>query len=268
VLRALAEAGVPVDVIGGTSMGAVIGGLAALGQDAREIHATLHNMLSFKPFSGLTLPLVSLLSGKRLDLAMHALFGDTSIEDLWLRYFCVSCNLTHGTVKAAESGKLRRWVAASNAVPGIMPPLVDGGELFVDGGLMNNVPADIMSGINAGPVIAVNVSNVVALRAGVPDDTDLSGWSVLMSGLAGRTRDPGDAASDALPRLGRLLVRAMLLGSSNHAATMRSYASLYLTPPIDGIDVGDWQALDSLVETGYAYASKALESWNRDATTG
>jgi predicted acylesterase/phospholipase RssA/CRP-like cAMP-binding protein len=267
VLRALAEAGVPVDVIGGTSMGAVVGALAALGQDAREIHATLHNMLSFKPFSGLTLPLVSLLSGKRLDLAMHALFGDTNIEDLWLRYFCISCNLTHGTVKTAESGRLRRWVAASNAVPGIMPPLVDGGELFVDGGLMNNVPADIMSSLNAGPVIAVNVSNVTTLHAGVPDDTDLSGWSVLMNGLAGRGRDAGDAAGTASPRLGRLLVRAMLLGSSNHAATMRNFASLYLTPPIDGIDVGDWQALDSLVETGYAYASKALETWNRDAMT-
>jgi predicted acylesterase/phospholipase RssA/CRP-like cAMP-binding protein len=265
VLRALAEAGVPVDVIGGTSMGAVVGALAALGQDAHEIRATLHNMLSFKPFSGLTLPLVSLLSGKRLDLAMQALFGETAIEDLWLRYFCISCNLTHGTVKAAETGKLRRWVAASNAVPGIMPPLVDGGELFVDGGLMNNVPADVMSSLNAGPVIAVNVSNVTTLHAGVPDDTDLSGWNVLMNGLAGRGRETGDPAS---PRLGRLLVRAMLLGSSNHAATMRNYASLYLTPPTDGVDVGDWQALDALVETGYAYASKALESWNREATTG
>ena len=268
VLRALAAAGVPVDVIGGTSMGAVIGALAALGQDAREIHATLHNMLSFKPFSGLTLPLVSLLSGKRLDLAMHALFGETAIEDLWLRYFCISCNLTQGTVKTAESGKLRRWVAASNAVPGIMPPLVDGGELFVDGGLMNNMPADIMSSLNAGPVIAVNVSNVATLRAGVPDDTDLSGWSMLINGLTGRSRDAGGTTGAASPRLGRLLVRAMLLGSSNHAATMRSYASLYLTPPIDGIDVGDWQALDSLVETGYAYASKALESWKHEATTG
>jgi len=268
VLRALAKGGVPVDVIGGTSMGAVIGALAALGQDPRQIHATLHDMLRFKPFSGLTLPLVSLLSGKRLDHAMQALFGNTAIEDLWRRYFCVCCNLTHGTVKAAETGALRRWVAASNAVPGIMPPLVDGGELFVDGGLMNNVPADIMSNLNAGPVIAVNVSNITTLHAGVPDDTDLSGWSVLMNGLAGRGRDAAESAAAPSPRLGRLLVRAMLLGSSNHAATMRSYASLYLTPPIDGVDVGDWDALDSLVECGYAYTSKALEAWNREATTG
>ncbi len=266
VLRALAEAGIPVDVIGGTSMGAVVGALAALGQDAQEIHVTLRSMLRFKPFSGLTLPLVSLLSGKRLDLAMSTLFGNAAIEDLWRRYFCVACNLTHGTIKTAEAGKLRRWVAASNAVPGIMPPVVDGGELFVDGGLLNNVPADIMSSLNAGPVIAVNVSSVTTLHAGVPDDADLSGWSVMMSGLVGRGRE-SSAASGASsgaqsPRLGRLLVRAMLLGSSNHASTMRNYASLYLTPPVEGVDVGDWHALDTLATAGYAYTMKMLETWD------
>ena len=257
-LRALAEAGIPVDVIGGTSMGAVVGALAALGQDAHEIQATLRGMLRIKPFSGLTLPLVSLLSGRRLAQAMRALFGEKAIEDLWRRYFCVACNLTHGTVKTAEFGSLRRWVSASNAVPGIMPPLVEGGELYVDGGLLNNVPADLMAGLNAGPVIAVNVSGVTALRAGVADDADLSGWSVLMRGLT-------DGAAEGPPRLGRLLVRAMLLASSNHAAAMRGCASLYLTPPLEGVDVGDWHALDALIEAGYAYTSKALETWNPDA---
>ncbi len=268
VLRALAEAGVPVDVIGGTSMGAVIGALAATGQDAAQVHESLRDMLRLKPFSGLTLPLVSLLSGKRLDHAMQSMFGETAIEDLWRRYFCTACSLTHGTLKAAERGRLRRWVAASNAVPGIMPPVVDGGELYVDGGLLNNVPADVMSGINAGPVIAVNVSSVTTLHAGVPDDADLSGWSVLMSRLEGR-KGPGTGEGEAMdagsPRLGRLLVRAMLLASSNHAATMRNYASLYLTPPLQGADVGDWHSLDALVEAGYAYASKALETWHPEA---
>ena len=59
------------------------------------------------------------------------------------------------------------------------------------------------------------------------------------------------------------MVRAMLLGSANHAATMRNHASLYLTPPLEGVDVSDWHAIDTLVETGYAYASKELETWNR-----
>lgn len=237
VLRALAHAGIPVDVIGGTSMGAVVGALAAQGRDTAAIQAALHQMLKLKPFSGLTLPLVSLLSGKRLAQAMQTLFGTTDIEDLWQRYFCVVCNLTDGSVKPVQRGPLQRWVGASNAVPGVMPPLIDGGELYVDGGLLNNVPADLMSQLNAGPVIAVNVSSDTTLHAG---------------------------SAAAPPRLGRLLVRAMLLASSNHAAAMKNYSSLYLTPPLAGVDVSDWHALDQLVETGYTYTSKALETWHRD----
>ena len=256
VLRALAEARIPVDVIGGTSMGAVIGALAALGRDAREIHEVLQVALRLKPFSGVTLPLVSLLSGKRLEQMMRLLFADLRIEDLWRRYFCVSCNLTLGSVNAAESGLLRQWVMASTAVPGIMPPVIDRDELYVDGALLNNVPADLMSTLNPGPVIAVNVSSVTELKAGVPDDTDLSGWSVLVNSIGMRRE------SQRAPSLGRLLVRAMLMASANHAATMRNYATLYLAPPLAGIDVSDWHALDTLVETGYQHATKALETWD------
>ena len=207
VLRALAEADVPIDVIGGTSMGAVVAALTA-----QQVHDSLRSMIRLRPFSGFTLPLVSLLSGHRLEQAMRALFGDTEIEDLWRRYFCVSCSLTHGSVKAAEGGRLRRWVSASCAVPGIMPPVVDGGELFVDGGLLNNVPADLMRARNAGPVIAVNVSSYSTMLAGVSDGADLSGWNQLLSGMARKDGGPRP------PRLGRLLVRSMLLASSKHGA--------------------------------------------------
>ena len=256
VLRALHEARVPVDVIGGTSMGSVIGALAALGRDAREIQETLRESLRLKPFSGVTLPLVSLLSGKRLAQMMRTLFADIRIEDLWRRYYCVTCNLTTGSVHPAHMGPLRQWVMASTAVPGIMPPVIDGGELFVDGGLLNNVPADLMSALNPGPVIAVNVSSVTELKAGVPDDTDLSGWSVLVNSLAMRRE------SQRAPGLGRILVRAMLMASANHAATMQNYANLYLAPRLAGVDVADWHALDALVETGYSYAKKALDTWD------
>ena len=256
VLRALAEARIPVDVIGGTSMGAVIGALAALGKDAREIQETLRAALRLKPYSGVTLPLVSLLSGKRLEQMMHMLFADIRIEDLWRRYYCVSCNLSTGSVYPAERGLLRQWVMASSAVPGIVPPFIDRGELFVDGALLNNVPADVMEGFNTGPIIAVNVSSVSELKAGVPDDTDLSGWSVLMGSLAMRRE------SQRAPGLGRILVRSMLMASANHAATMRDHADLYLAPRLVGIDVADWHALDALVETGYEHARQALESWD------
>jgi predicted acylesterase/phospholipase RssA len=112
---------------------------------------------------------------------------------------------------------------------------------------------------NAGPVIAVNVSSFSTLPAEMADDADLSGWSMLMH------RWRGASQGLKLPRMDRLMVRSTLLASSNHAAAMRPFASLYLTPPLQGVEPSDWHALDSLVETGYAYASKALEGWDSTA---
>jgi predicted acylesterase/phospholipase RssA len=257
VLRALEETGVPVDVIGGTSMGAVIGALAAQGYDAQAVHAAMREALRLKPFSGIILPVVSLLSGKRLARTMRFLFGDLRIEDLWRRYFCVSCNLTHGRVEVHDSGELAKWVMASNAIPGIVPPVLKDGELFVDGGLLNNLPADVMRTRSQGTVIAVNVSSVAELRAGVADDADFSGWRAILDGL--RPQD----ASKAVPRLDRILMRSMLLASANHSQSMRAHTAHYLTPPVTNVDLNDWHALDRLVDSGYQYTMGALEKWDR-----
>lgn len=257
VLRALEETGIPVDVVGGTSMGAVIGALAAQGHNAQAVHAAMREALRLKPFSGIMLPVVSLLSGKRLARTMRFLFGDTCIEDLWRRYFCVSCNLTHGRTKIHDSGELAKWVMASNAIPGIVPPVLKDGELFVDGGLLNNLPADVMHTRNHGTVIAVNVSSVAELRAGVADDADLSGWRTILYGL--RPQDGGHS----VPRLDRILMRSMLLASANHSQSMRALAALYLTPPVTDVDLNDWQALDRIVDSGYHYTMGVLEKWDR-----
>ena len=168
VLRALQEANIPIDVIGGTSMGAVIGALVALGHDADAIEKILRDALRQKPFADFGIPRVSLLRGRRLSRLAQLLFGDINIEDLWRKYFCISCNLSRGSIVVSEAGMLRKWVTASAAVPGIMPPLIENDELFVDGGLLNNLPADVMQSRNSGPIISVNVSNVSDLTVRVP----------------------------------------------------------------------------------------------------
>jgi predicted acylesterase/phospholipase RssA len=96
----------------------------------------------------------------------------------------------------------------------------------------------------------------------MPDNSDLSGWAMLLQRWM-RRRTSGGAN---LPRMDKLMVRSMLLASSNHAASMRNFASLYLTPPLQGVDASDWHALDALVETGYAHASQALETWEMTQT--
>lgn len=254
VLRALREAGIPVDTVAGTSMGAVIGALVARGLDDRAVLDAMRQMVAQRPFSGVTLPVTSLLSGTRLTRALDNVFGTQSIEDLWLPYACVACNLGRGGVEVPSRGPLALWLRASNAVPGIVPPVVIGGDLYVDGGLLDNVPVDVAAQRNSGPVIAVNVSGETAMRAALPDGPAPAGWRAL--------------GNHAAPGLATILMRSMLLASAGQAAATRSSASLYLTPPLPGADPAHWHALEALADAGYHHAISALNTWDPWNTTG
>ena len=70
-------------------------------------------------------------------------FGDVAIEDLPLPFFCVSSNLTTGHSEVHRRGMLWRWLRASVAIPGVLPPVMNNGEVLVDGGTMNNLPVDV-----------------------------------------------------------------------------------------------------------------------------
>ena len=96
-----------------------------------------------------TLPVVALLTGRRLDRMIDEMFGDTQIEDLWTTFFCVSADLTRAEMRVHTRGPLGRAVRASMSLPGMAIPVHDAGSMLVDGGLMNNVPSDIMHGLSA-----------------------------------------------------------------------------------------------------------------------
>jgi len=252
LLRAMAEAGIAVDIVGGTSMGSAIGALVASGLDHREIASLMRDMVRLRPFRGITYPILSLLSGRRLNRAINQLFGERRIEDLWLRYFCVTCNLSRLAVAVHEAGPLSLWVRASSAIPGIMPPALDNGELHVDGALLNNLPADVMRRIGAGTIITCNVSAAEPLRSEFDFGASPSGWNLLLRRYTGQK----------FPGAGRVLFRSVLLASAQHAESVRAYSDVYLTPPVASHEISDWNAIDRLIELGYRYASESIPHWN------
>jgi lysophospholipid hydrolase len=143
-LRALCDAGVPIDVVGGTSQGALVAAAFARGASTRNL---LRRCAAFGALSGsarqlvadATLPLLSFFAGWGLEGNIRAALGDAAIEDLWLRFFCVSTNLTRGSLAVHERGPASRYVRAAQSVLGLLPPVADAGELLVDGGYLNNV---------------------------------------------------------------------------------------------------------------------------------
>jgi NTE family protein len=247
VVKALHEAGIAVDLIGGTSMGAIIAACFAAGWDDAETLARMRQaFLTSNPLSDYALPLVALTRGRKVTRLLQANFGDWRIEDLWLPYFSLAANLTTGTTELHRRGPLWRALRASVAIPGLLPPLIDSGAVLVDGAVMNNLPADIMCGMGRGPVIGVDVTRYHSLRAG-EDGISGPAWRRWLVG------DDGEA-----PGIVSILLRAATVGSDAETLSSRTHTDLLLEPPMPDIGMRDWKAFDRAVETGYRYAAARL----------
>lgn len=255
VLRAIAEADIDVDHVGGTSMGALVGGLWATGLTADEItQRNRDTWLRRSPLRGFTLPLVALLGSGRISSGMEMLFGDRRIEDQPRAFFCTSTNLTHNRSVIHSTGPLQRYVLASMAIPGVVPPVVDDGQLLVDGGVLDNLPVEAMSRTGAGAVIAVDVSPPRTFSV-APHFQQAPGVLDLMRARVGKT-------ADSFPNIVRILERTATLGAEREGAAVRQRSDvLFIAPPVSDFDTFDMKRLDVIIERGYRSTVTAIESW-------
>jgi NTE family protein/lysophospholipid hydrolase len=200
-----------------------------------------------------TLPLLALSAGRYLDHILTEHLTDVPIEDLPLRFYCVSANLTRAEEVVHERGPLWAAVRASLALPGIFPPVYAAGDLLIDGGAMNNLPADLMRGrVASGTIVAVDVSPEVEPLTAAPFDTGLSGWRVL-----GRRLNPF-AASQLVPGIAEILSRSTGLSQVRNRRALDDHVDLVLRPPVTGLGVLDFKGGIILFETAYRYAAHAL----------
>lgn len=256
VIRALDECGIPIDVIGGTSMGSIVAAFYSLGYSDAQ-------MLEFARRRGpsivrdWTLPIVSMASGRHMD-KLSVFFRDTQIEDLSVPFFCVATNLTSAEVEVFRRGSLFKGVVASCRVPGVFPPTVWNGDLLVDGGVLNNMPADVAKDVsNGGRVIAVDVSPKVAFAQTGDYGAVVSGWRVLIDRWIFRKRR-------RIPGFLSVLSRSMMLNQFANEARMRQSADLYLRPPLERFRFDDFESGPAMADVAYHHARKALENFRWD----
>lgn len=260
VIRALEEAGIPIDGVGGTSAGALIAAQCAMGWNAQRILDGSRTYVQAQQ-NDYTLPFVALLNGRRTSEVFQNLFGDIDIQDLWLPYFCISTNLTQATKMIHNTGPLWRSVRASNGLPGLLPPLIHHGDALVDGGLLDNLPMDVMrTWCGSGTVIAVDVTPPVDLAKIAPYGDGLSGWQALQNKL-----NPF-APQQNLPNLLALLYRTVEIGSVHEQKTRlkQGLADLYLRPPVEQFAMMEHKAIDAIAEVGYRYAREEIARWQGD----
>jgi len=250
--RALEEIGVPIDSIGGTSIGSVMSGNIALGRSEQEIIAIQRKGIARKPFKRYTFPIMSLIESAPIDEVAKGSFADLRIEDLWIPFFCVSADITAAEPVIHREGLLWKATRASGALPVISMPVLHEGHLLVDGGLFNNLPADVMKNSGLGHVIAVNVS---------PDNdmqVDLEELPTNRQLFMQRFRRSKSKAK--VPKLGDILVRTMVLSSRKKLTEVTADIDLQLDIPVENYGMLQFEAIDELVSLGYEYTKEQFKA--------
>ncbi len=232
VVRALREAGIPIDFVGGVSIGAIIAGGVAMGWSDEEMRLRYRRgFVDTNPVNDYTFPLVALTRGRKVSRLLEREYGDVLIEDLRRPFFCISANLTNGRTFEHRVGTLAHALRASVSIPGVMPPVIRGEDILVDGAAINNLPVDVMQRHTPGLVIGSDVG-------------------------ADRVHRPHKRMY-----IFQILMYAGLVNSAATAAAQRTLADVLLKPPLANVDLLNWHAFDRAIEAGYSYARTALEGY-------
>jgi NTE family protein len=229
VISVLEEAGVPIELVVGTSVGSLVGGLYASGLGGARLEEVARDLKRrdffdfyvWNAFTGL-----GLAPGNNLRefVARHA--GNRAIEDLPRPFVAVAVDLRTGDEVILENGSLQDAIRASTAIPGVFEPFRAGDRLLVDGGVRNNLPVDVARSRGADVVIAVDVSAVAS-------------------------RVPLDNAVD-------VLLRAIEIVFDANADEQAKEADVVVRPDVGAIPPLDFEQGRDAIEAGRAAARAAL----------
>jgi predicted acylesterase/phospholipase RssA len=249
----LIELGVPIDWVGGSSIGSVFAATIASEFTPDRVISLTEQF--FRRVLDYTIPVVSLVKGKRIMKSIDRVWGGIDIEDLWRGFFCMSTNLTRSRAEVHRNGPLADAVRASVAIPGVIPPVPKGGDLLVDGGVLDNLPvAPMRATLPFGTIIAVDVAPAVGPRAKADYGMSVSGWKALMS-------KSHLHKGVAYPGIVAILLRSTIAGSSAQLDSKIHQADLYLDLDLRGIGMLDFEKVRPVVRAGYEAALPRIDAW-------
>jgi NTE family protein len=255
VLKAFRKAGFAFDRAAGSSMGAFVAAAYAYDGDFEDMIVRMKEGLRrFKPDKDFTLPVLSLLRGQRLQDFGTSICGDWLIEDLPLRYFCLSSCLDDGEIVTHFDGPVMVALRASCAFPVLGPPLLIDGKLLIDGGVLNNLPIDLMKKHFTGTVTAIDISAFAPLRMDSRWERACpSGFDIFWSKVK------PFATSLHAPNILEILVRTLDLTCRAQIQRSRLLADWLIEPPVTDCGLTDFGQFDRMVEVGYEHGSRMIE---------
>jgi NTE family protein len=237
VLEELHAAGVVVDRIAGTSMGAIVGALVASGLDPAGVDAYVYEyFIRTNPMTDFTVPVKGLTRGTRIPALLRRAYDGRLVEELPKEFRCVSVDLLSRRAVVHRRGLLADAVGCSMRLPGVFPPYVHDGALHVDGGVLDNLPVSALSG-DEGPRIAVAVG---------------------FGGEGAPLSPTQTSSSPRVPGIAETLMRTMMMGSGLAAATTLAQADAVIRPSTRGVGLLEFHQIDQAREAGRAATREAL----------
>jgi NTE family protein len=254
-VRAMRERGVPIDFVGGVSMGAIIAAGVALEWDDVELNRRIREaFVDTSPLSDIAVPILAMTTGLRVSERLTQHFGEVSIADLWIPFFCLSSNLTTGAHHLHRRGLLRKALRATIALPGVLPPSTEDNNVLVDGAVMNNFPADVMRAAQLGPIVGIDVTGARSITA---DDVarPSSAWRWVWSGQWKKG-----------PPIVSLLMRAATVSTGRDLAASRQATDVLVQPDVANVEIRDWSAYGPAVAQGYRAMIETLSKLKTPVT--
>jgi NTE family protein len=281
VLRALKEARIEVDVVVGTSMGAVIGAVFAAGK-LDGLTAKLRNLdwQSIVALLDPVFPRSGLIDGQKIAEFVRAHVPSARIEDLLLPFAAVATDITNGEQVVATTGDLTEAVRASIAVPGIVTPVRSNGRILVDGGLVNPVPVSVARAMGADLVIAGDLNHdIVTGRLSRPaahaNDGNGSARGPIMARLLESLQAINSpvlaqfdtwlhkAPQEPLPGIFDVLLASLYIMQARvtEATLQQDRPEILIQPPLGAVHFMEFDRAEEIIEIGYCSAAEQLAHW-------
>jgi len=246
VLEALEKEGIPIDMIAGSSAGALIGALYAQGKDS-SLMINLALDLSRKHLMSLVdlaLPKTGLIGGRKIkDWLESAFGGKIEFSDLAIPFICVATDIMTGEEVVISRGSVLDGVRASISIPGIFTVVKLEGRYLVDGGLANPVPVSALKRMGVDFVIAVNV---------IPDISD-------------RVRHAGKEGAEDFkePNIISVLVQSIYIATYSLVRSCLEGADIVIEPWVADIAHGDFHQAPECISRGKVAAQRSIREIKR-----
>nr|ODN85379.1 lysophospholipase NTE1 [Cryptococcus depauperatus CBS 7841] len=263
MLQALEEFRVPIDAIGGCSIGSFVGGLYARETDLLETTGRTKQFCGrmgsmWRILSDVTYPFVAYTTGHEFNRGIYKAFYNTHIEDFWIPFFANSTNITHSRMEVHRTGYAWRYVRASMTLAGLLPPLSDNGNLLVDGGYMDNTPIQ--------PLRNSGIHDIIVIDVGSVDDTSprnygdsVSGWWIFLNRF-------NPFYERKVLSMTEISSRLTYVSSVKTLEDVKSSPGcLYIAMPVQQFDtLGGFKRFSEVLDIGLKTGRETLKRWKEE----